>query len=332
MTSLPTHSETEARRNPLRKPRRLGLYLPWGLAVALAIAWSAAWLWLAHETGRQIDASAAALRASGWQASWGARRISGYPFRLDADFEGLKLADPSGWALAVPQLKGEAYMFAPTHWVFAAPAGLTFTRPTGGAVVVTARLLRASVNGWDRRPPNISVAGDDLVLAPAPGAKPFWLTAAKSLQFDTRAAPDDQGEVWFGIEGGAAARDSWMGDIAQGAPVNITLDGVIFRAGTLVGPDWRAAARSWTHNGGGLDVRQFTLTAGATSLDSRRGSLAVGDDGALVGELDATLVQAGRFFAGLRAENGEAETQKLTFHGGSTWLGPTRLAPAPKLF
>jgi hypothetical protein len=332
VTSLPTHSDHQARGKPLRKPRRLGLYLPWGLALALAVAWSVAWLWLAHEAGRQIDQSAAALRASGWQASWGSRRIGGYPFRLDADFTDLKLADPSGWALAVPQLKGEAYVFEPTHWIFAAPAGLTFTRPTGGAVVVTARLLRASVNGWDKRPPNISVAGDDLTFAPAPGAKPFWLAAAKSLQFDTRAAPDDQGAIWFGIEGGVASSDSWMGDIARGAPVNVTLDGIIFRAGALVGPDWRAAARRWTHSGGGLDVRQFSLTAGATSLDARRGSLAVGDGGALVGELDATLTEPGRLFAGLASENGETETQRLTFHGGSTWVGRARIAPAPRLF
>ena len=109
-------------------------------------------------------------------------------------------------------------------------------------------------------------------------------------------------------------------------------DGVIFRAGALIGPDWRQAARSWTHSGGGLDVRQFTLTAGQVSLDSRRGSLAVGDDGALVGELDATLVEPGRLFAGLASENGETETQRLTFHGGSTWVGPARIAPAPRLF
>ncbi len=79
-------------------------------------------------------------------------------------------------------------------------------------------------------------------------------------------------------------------------------------------------------------MRQFTLTAGRTSIDSRRGSLAVDDTGALVGELDATLAQPGRLFAGLQSENGEAETQRLTFHGGSTWLGKVRIAPAPRLF
>jgi hypothetical protein len=199
-------------------------------------------------------------------------------------------------------------------------------------VTVTARLLRASINGWDRRPPNISLAGDDLTLTSAPGARPFWLTSAKSLQFDMRPAPDDQGEVYLSLGGGVASPDGWIGQVSRGGPVNIALDGVVFRAGTLVGPDWREAALSWTHSGGGLEVRQFTLAAGGAGLDSRRGSLAVDDNGALVGELDATLAEPGRLFARLQSENGEAETQRLTFHGGWTWLGPLRIAPAPRLF
>jgi hypothetical protein len=214
----------------------------------------------------------------------------------------------------------------------AAPDGLTFTRPSGGAVTVTARLLRASISGWDRRPPDIAFAGDDLTLTPAPGAAPFWLKSAKSLQFDTQAAPDDQAQVWFSLAGGQVSPESWMGEVGRGAPVAIALDGVVFRIGTLVGPDWRDAARNWTHSGGGLDVRQFTLTAGQASLDARRGSLAVGDDGALVGELDANLGQPGRLFGGLSAQPGETQTLRLTFHGGWTWLGPLKIAPAPRLF
>jgi hypothetical protein len=328
VTSQPTHSAAPA----ARKPRRLGLYIPWGLAAILAVAWSVSWLWLAHETGRRIDAGAAGLRAAGWQASWDTRQVSGYPFRLDADFTNLKLADPSGWGVAVPTLKSEAYVFAPTHWIIAAPAGLSFTRPGAGPVTVTARLLRASINGWDKSPPNIMLEGDDLTLTPSAGAGPFWLQSAKTLQFATRAAPDDQGRIWFGLDTATVSPESWMGDIARGGPVNITLDGVVFRAGALRGGDWREAARSWTHSGGGLDVRQFTLTAGQASLDSRRGSLAVGDDGALVGELDANLGQPGRLFAGLRAQPGETQTLRITFHGGSAWLGPVRIAPAPRLF
>jgi hypothetical protein len=71
VTSPSTHTVPDA----ARKPRRLGLYIPWGIAAILALAWSLAWLWLASETGRRIDAAATALRASGWQVRWEARRV-----------------------------------------------------------------------------------------------------------------------------------------------------------------------------------------------------------------------------------------------------------------
>jgi len=298
----------------------------------LVVAWSLAWLWLARETGRHIDARAAALRSAGWQASWGSRRVYGYPFRLDADFTDLKLADPTGWAVELPQAKAEAYVYAPTRWLIAAPAGLTFTRPAGGPVSVSARVLRASINSWEKRPPNISVEGADLTLTPGPGARPFWLTAAKSLQFDTRAAPDDQGAVYLSIGGGVASPQTWMGQVARGAPIDLTLDGVVFRAGTMVGADWREAVRNWTHSGGGLQIRQLTLTAGDASLDSRRGSLAVADDGTLVGQLDTNLGEPERLFGGLSAKPDETQTLRITFHDGSAWLGKLRIAPAPDLF
>jgi hypothetical protein len=176
------------------------------------------------------------------------------------------------------------------------------------------------------------VDGDDVTFTSSPGHDPFWLTAAKSVQFDTAPAPDDQGALFIGIDGGTALPSSWIGQIARGAPVAVVLDGVVFRAGAFSGRDWREAASHWTKSGGGLDVRQFTLRAGDASLESRRGSLAIDDQGALVGQLDANLGEPGRLFAGLKSENGETETQKLTFHGGSTWLGPVRLAPAPKVF
>jgi hypothetical protein len=302
------------------------------LALALVVAWSLSWFWLAGEAEQRIDVGALALRTGGWRVAWDERRISGYPFRLGVDFENLRLTDPSGWAVALPSLKGEAYVFAPKNWVFAAPGGLTFTRPVGGAVTVTARLLRASVNGWERRPPNISFEGDDLALTPAAGAQPFWLTGAKTLEFYTRTAPDDQGGVFFGLDGGQAAPDSLMGRVARGAPVSLVLDGIVFRAGAFAGRDWRESAMNWTHSGGGLDVRQLTLRAGATSLESRRGSLAVDDTGSLIGELDSTLVEPGRLFTGMKAKTGETETQRLIFHGGWTAVGRVRLAPAPRLF
>src|SRR5215469_5431715 len=118
-----------SRAAPGGKPRRLGLYLPFALLAVVILAWSSGWLWLRGETQRRMDETANSLRAHGWRASWSAASIGGYPFRLDVDLSNLQIADPSGWSLALPSLKSEAYVFAPTRWLLATEEGLTFGRP-----------------------------------------------------------------------------------------------------------------------------------------------------------------------------------------------------------
>jgi hypothetical protein len=331
------HSDDALRR----KPRRWGLYLPWTALLIAAAGWSLAWLWMMHETQTRLDATATSLRQSGWTVAWDSRRAGGYPFRLDIDVTNLRLADPSGWAVAMPALKSEAFAFAPTNWVFYAPSGLTFSRPNGGPVNVTAGALRASLNSWDEAPPRISLEGDELRFAAAPGAKPFSLTSAKSVQFYTRAGPDRQAALFFSLDGGAARPDSWVGQLAGGKPVAIRLDVIVSHAQDLQGASWRGLVAHWSAAGGAFDVRQLTLTAGDASLDARNGGVAVGDDGRLEGVLQARLRDEGRVFA--LAQSGKAPAVdaaprddglgfRLTLRDGWTWLGPFRLAPAPRAY
>jgi len=311
-----THSETA----PPRKPRRLGLYLPYAIAAILVVVWSLVWLWLAAETQRRIDATAAALRSAGWRATWESRHMGGYPFRLDVDFTGLTLVDPSGWGATLPSLKTEAYAYLPTRWVMFAPAGLSFTRPGGGRVNVTGRAIRASVNSCDEHPPRISFVGDDLAFATAPGARPFPLTRATSVEFYTRAGPDDQGALLLRVTGGAAAPASWANAIAHGRPVDFTFDTLLSHASALQGHDWRGVISAWSRAGGVFAVRQASLIASGAGIDARNGRLTVSPDGSLVGSL-----------AGAPTSN-EPQALPLNFEGGATLLGTTKVGPAPRLF
>jgi hypothetical protein len=292
VTSASTHSVPPAGR----KPRRLGLYIPWGVALVLAIGWSLAWVWMIGETGRRLDTAAAGLRAAGWQVSWTSRQLGGYPFRLDVNLNGLALKDPSGWAVSLPRVESEAYVFAPTHWIFAAPDGLAFTRKDGGAVTVTARLLRASVSGWDQAPPKLALEGDDVTFTPSPGGKPFWLSRARLLQFETRPGPDGQGAVYFGVEDGAAGPSGWLGRAAQGKPVKLVTETTFTHASDLTGPNLRAAVTRWAHAGGALNIEQVSLNAGDASLASRQGTLSVADNGELAGAMTVQSPDPLRFF------------------------------------
>ena len=164
-----------------RKPRRLGLYGPFLVLLAFALAWSAGWLWLRAETLRRLDGARTSMIGTGRNLSWASRAVTGFPFRLDVNLTNLRLREPSGWGLAFPTLNAEALVFAPTRWVAVAPDGAAFTRPAGGQVIVGAKVLRASVSKLNAHPPRISVEGIGLTFTAAPGAEPFFVSAAQAL-------------------------------------------------------------------------------------------------------------------------------------------------------
>jgi hypothetical protein len=334
-------SETHSDAARAHKPRRFWLFAPYVALAVVAAGWSLAWLAMTGEGQRRMDGAAASLRAAGWTVAWSHRQVGGYPFRLDVDLEDVRLADPSGWAVSLPSLKTEAFAFAPTSWVAYAPSGLTFTRPDGGPVNVTASALRASINGWGATPPRISVEGDDLTFAAAPGAKPFSLASAKNLQFYTRAGQQRQAALFLSLDGGAARPGSWLAQLAGGKPASIRLDGIISHTDELKGDTWRGLVRHWSDNGGTFDVHQLTLTAGDAALEVDKGGVAVADNGQLEGVLEARLRGASRVIA--VAQTGKAAAAdsnpgarpidlRLTFRDGGTWIGPLRLAPAPRAY
>lgn len=332
---------------PSRKPRRLGLYAPWAAAVLLMAGWSLAWVWLSGETARRLDAGAAHLRAEGWTVAWSARRIGGYPFRLDVDFDHLAVAEPSGWGIAAPSLKTEAYAWSPDHWMMFAPAGVTFTRPGDGPVQVSAQVLRASVSGWNDHPPRISVEGVELTFTPAPGAGPLPVTAAQGLQLHTLAGPNDQGAVFLSLDQATARPETLIGRLAEGKPVDLKADAIFTHAGALAGRDWPSAVRTWAYTGGALTLRQAGASAGAALIDAQSARLTATDDGRLSGSLSVSLPQAQQALVCLGARDpippatasifaaaalAPTTETTLTFKDGQTVLDGAAIAPAPKVF
>jgi hypothetical protein len=302
---------------PPRKPSRLGLYLPWAVALLLAVGWSAWWVVLRLETEHRIDAAAAAFRTGGGQVTWQARHIGGYPFRLDVDVTGLNLAG-SGWALALPSLKSEAYAFAPTRWIFATEDGATLTPPGGTPIRIASPLMRASLNSWDEHPPRLSFVGDDLAFNAGPT---FPLASARSVQVYTRAGPNDQGAFLFKIDGGTPASGSRLSTLAAGQPVSLSVDAVFSRASALQAGPWRASVLGWSAAGGAITVQHVDFAAGPATLAAHAGAFGVGPDGALTGQAPAGLTLTGK-----------TSLTALSAHDGALWLGVARLGPAPRAF
>src|SRR5437899_9000965 len=288
--------------SPPRKPRRLGLYLPFvalGLAVA---AWSGVWVWAKGQAQTRLDGAAQALAQAGWQLSWKDRAVTGYPFRLDVNLSDVRLREPSGWALEAPRIEGEAFMHAPTQWLIAATDGLTFVRPQGGPVTVKGDLIRASLSHLDAHPPSFSFEGVKLTFAPQPGAQPFALTAADRVEFHLRAGPEDQGGVFVGLDNGKARLSGLFARVAGDKPISIVWNSTLSKMRAFSGADWPSAVRHWADAGGSMTVRQAGLTAGEAVVGSNSGSLGVGHDGRLTGVLDVTLRQAPKALGALGDE------------------------------
>jgi hypothetical protein len=337
-----------------RKLSRLRLYIAFGLALALVIAWSAAWIWARGEVKTRMDAGADALRNAGYEVAWKDRAIGGYPFRLDVSLTEARIRDRSGWALEAPRVEAEAFMHAPTTWILAAPESLTFVRPVGGPVTVTGKLIRASLSHLTNTPPNLSFEGVGLTFQPAAGAQPFGLQAAERVEFHLRQAPSevgDEGGVWFSVKDGKARLSGLLGRIAGDKPISIEWDGRMSKISAFHGRDWPSAVRNWSAAGGEMSVKRGGLTAGDALIGVNSGTLRVGSDGRAQGVLDVSLRQAPRALNAMGStgtipqeraqaaaavaaarQQGDIAHATLNFEAGQTTLGPVAIAPAPKVY
>lgn len=337
---------------PPRKPRRLGLYLPFVALGVLVIAWSVAWVWARGQVQTRMDAATAGLAQAGYQLAWKDRTIGGYPFRMDVTLTEVRLREPSGWGLEAPRIEGEAFMHALGSWLIAAPDGITFVRPLGGPVAVHGQLIRASLTHIAQRPPSFSFEGVKLSFAPQPGAQPFALTAADRVEFHLRAGPDGEGGVFARVDNGKARLSGLFARVAGDKPVSMVWNSTLSRMSAFSGRDWASAVRHWADAGGAMTVRQAGITAGDAVVGANSGSLGVDHSGRLSGVLDLTLRQAPRALGAMgetgviapeaaqaatlvaqaRQGAGDAVQATLNFQAGRTTFGPVALGDAPRIY
>jgi hypothetical protein len=336
-----------------RKRRRLGLVIPWVLAVIVAVGWTAGWLWARGEARVRMDESVEALRRAGYDVSWQSRGIGGYPFRLSVTLTEPRIREPSGWGLEAPSLEAQARISSPTSWIVAAPQGLTFVRPIGGAVQTRGKVIRASLTHLTETPPRFSFEGVDLTFQPGPGAQPFGLQAAKRVEFHLRGNDQlDEGLLSLRVDEGKARLTGLLGRIAGERPVSIVWNATLSKMSSLQGRTWPEAVRRWTDAGGRMTLRQAGVTAGEAVLGSNSGTFGVGSDGRVTGVMDVTLRQGPRALGALgetgmipqeRAEaaaavaaaregTGDVAQASIHFQAGQTTLGPVALGPSPKVY
>ncbi|MBV8684871.1 MAG: DUF2125 domain-containing protein [Caulobacteraceae bacterium] len=333
-------------RNP--RPRRLGLWIPFVLLAIALIALAGAWVYARGLVLAQLEAARNPPPGSSVAVSFGAAEVHGFPFRLDVDLTDAHAWDRSGWSITAPQLKAEAFLFAPDHWVAYAPDGVVIGRQREGPLVVTGKAVRASLSDVGGRPPRISVEGLDLDFSTPPGATPFLLTRAHEFHLHTKAGPNDQGAAYLEVDGATARLSGLLARIAEGKPVTFVADLIFNHADALAGDDWPHALRNWSEAGGFTDVRHLRLLAGEALIDAKPGTVGLGPDGRLEGALTLTLRQAAKVIGAMGTQGtlapdttrsalavsgvGPKATLVLHFQAGRMTLGPVALGPSPRLF
>jgi hypothetical protein len=332
------------------RPRRLGLWIPFVLLAIALVVLAGAWFYARARILSGLEAARTQAPGSPVSVSFGAASVHGFPFRLDVDLTDAHLWDHSGWSLAAPQLKAEAFVFSPGHWVAYAPDGVVVGRRRAGPLVVTGKALRASLSDIGARPPRLSVEGLDLTFSTPRGAEPFLLTHAQEFHLHAKAGPNDQGAAYLEVDGANARLSGLLARIAGGKPVTFVADLIYNHADALAGDSWPQALRDWSEADGSADIRHLRLLAGEALIDAKPGTLAIGPDGRLQGALTLTLRQAEKVIGAMGAQGtlspdttrsalavsgvrgGPKATLVLHFEAGRTTLGPVALGSSPRLF
>lgn len=276
---------------PKRHSRR-GLFIPIILVLVAIAAWTVWWFVVANRISTETDRAAADLRRAGYDISWSARNIRGWPYRTLVAFENLKLVAPSGHALAAPQLNVEANTYNLDKWVAVAPEGVTLTRGEKGDVRITGQAIRASASGLRGHPANVVIEFRKPVFTAAEGAEPFPLASAEIVDLYLRpraGAPDGNGEFLLRVLEGKPRPDGMLDWIGRGQPFSMQWEGRATGLQRFSGGSWQQAARTWATGGGMLtDIRGEAKT-GEASLAAQASRLTIGADGRLRGSLDLTL-------------------------------------------
>jgi hypothetical protein len=334
---MPDPSTRPQAGKPARKPRRFWLWAPYALVLAALIAWSGVWWTLKLKIESDINEHAKALRAQGDQVSWSAMTVGGWPFRLTLTLTQPKIADPAGWGLAAPILKGEAMAYSAGHWVVVADQGLTLTRPGKGPLAVSGRAIRASASGLGSAQPRLSFEGLDLILSPAPGGQPAALSFAKRLELHLQPGPSDQGALLVRIEDAKLAP---FANLARISPnLDLTWDARLSHLSAFKGATWPAMVQAWTAAGGAMSVADAKIALGGLELQGSGGTFTVGPDGRLRGSTPlgvgkgGGLSLGGLHFGGLKIGGlSFSGSMPLTFEDGRAAFGAFPIGAALKVY
>lgn len=322
------------------------------VVVVLAITlWTAYWAVSARQTRTGIESWLAARQADGWVAGAESVAVRGIPNRLDATVTGVSLAPPGvAFEWRAPFVQLLRLLYRPRHTVVIFPERQNIALAEGGGVTLEADRLRASVvegPGKARPLERATLVGEELRLASTAG----WSATMDIARLASRGTDPEGRTHQLGLEliglaprgPGLAAQELPPALSALRLDATLTFDRSI-DWGALAGAAPRptrialtSAEARWgplaLKASGDLEVGADGIFRGRLKLAARdwRGLLALATgSGLLAGDAGRRLGSALAAAAGPTGDPAALDVS-LTLRDGGVFLGPLRIAEAPRL-
>jgi len=310
---------------PVPPAARLTRLWPLGLLLVAGLVLCAGWWVTRARLADEIAARTTALRGEGYRIEMSEPQFGGFPYRMKVTVARLQVVAPSGWAVKLGPVEGEALLFDLGHWVFAAENGLTLTRPEGGDVRIGAARLRASLAALDAPTPRLAVEGVDLVFTTPPGARLFSLSRADRIEVYTRTSAADprSAEALIRLDNAAVTPGTVAAPLFRQRRISAALSLRMIRRDAFRGASWSAAGRSWRTAGGRIEFDPTTPPGPDLRLAVAGGGFRPDDAGRLEGAAPLTLTAP---------DGARIAELALSLNAADASLGPLRLGPSPKVF
>ncbi len=252
----------------MRYSHRFFLYAPVAAVVALAVGVSVYWYVAANAFASRLEALNGHVIAPGVTLHFNSKSIGGFPFRVDAVLENLRLdvaapGGPASWTAEHFALHMLDY--AGSHLILEAAGKQTFAwRDSAGAAhgfSFTPALLRASTIGsggrlarfdielYGAQTPALGVAHTELHFRRDPDADALDVVV---MADDVHVAPTFAGEF-----GKTISKFRLKGTLAPAGEWNALLAGR---------RDWRSAAEAWRAHSGALDISDVEIAWGKADV------------------------------------------------------------------
>lgn len=272
--------------------RRLWLFVPFALLVALAAIWTGLWFYAASRAETTIAGWRAREAKSGRTYECGTQSISGFPFRIEVRCTE-PVAELRGKSAQV-LLKGAdlimlAQVYQPTLLIGEFKSPMTVADPgQPPAYVVNWSLGQSSMRGTPRAPQRGSLVFDNLKVQ-RPGSDAIVLNA-KRLELHGRIAAGsvtDNPVLDIGLRTTAASAPEVHPIMT--IPLDAEVSATLYGLADFAPKPWPARFREMQQRGGRIDIVKARMQQGETIAVSS-GSLGLTENGNLDGQLQMTVV------------------------------------------